>query len=337
MLRISIFLLTLFVGFACTKSEEVVNVYSHRHYDIDKELYKQFTEETGIQVNVVSAGADELIQRISSEGERTQADLLITVDAGRLYRAKQADILTTLPDTSIVNLVPDYLRDKDYQWMPLTKRARVFVYHKERVSEDDLSSYEQLMDDTWNDRLLIRSSQNVYNQSLLASFIALEDSAYAAEWTNEVVENLAREPKGGDRDQIKAVAAGVGDLAISNTYYLGLMLNSTNEEERKVAEQMGIFFPSQNSTGTHVNVSGIGLVKYAKNVENAQKLIDFLLRKDVQQKFALGNYEYPVRNDVEWSPLLKEWGTFKEQEVSMNLLGQYNRTAVTIFDQAGWR
>jgi len=337
MIRISLFLLVLCLGFACSKSEEVVNVYSHRHYDVDKILYKQFTEETGIKVNVVSAGADELIQRISSEGERTQADLLINLVAGLLNRANQADILTTQPDTSVTSLVPDYLHDKDFQWMPLTKRARVFVYHKDRVSEDDLSSYEDLMNEKWQNRLLIRSSQNVYNQSLLASFIALEDSAYAANWTNAVVKNLAREPKGGDRDQIKAVAAGMGDLAISNTYYLGLMLNSTNEEEQKVAEQMGIFFPSQNGSGTHVNVSGIGLVKYAKNIENAEKLINFLLRKDTQQQFALGNYEYPVRSDVEWSPLLKEWGTFKEQEVSMNKLGEYNRTAVTIFDQAGWR
>lgn len=314
-----------------------VNLYTARHYDVDDELYKKFEEETGIKVNLIKGEADELLERIKREGDATQADLFLTADAGRLHRAKEDGILQSVSSDVLDEQIPANFQDEDQMWYGLTKRARVILYDKENVDPSELSTYEALTEDEWAGRVLIRSSENIYNQSLLASFIELNGEEEAKEWAAGMVDNFARDPEGGDRDQAKAIAAGVGDVAIMNTYYFGQMLNSEDPEEVKVAEGLDVFFPNQDTTGTHVNVSGAGVVKSAKNQENAIKLLEFLSAPEAQETFASVNYEYPVNEAVEPSELLQSWGDFKEQDISMSALGENNAQAILLFNEVGWK
>jgi len=319
------------------KKEEVVTVYTHRHYPADKQLFAQFELETGIKVNVVNAKADELIQKMSIEGEQSPADVLITVDAGRLVRAKNKGLLQSVTSETLKTIVPAHLRDIDNQWFSLTKRARVVVYNKDRVKPESLSSYDALIHKQWLKKVLIRSSSNIYNQSLLASIIANEGEEKATEWAKGMVANMARSPKGNDRDQVKAVVAGEGDIAVVNTYYIGKLLNSKNPDEVKAGEGVGVFFPNQETNGTHINVSGAGVAKYAPHKDNAIKFIEFLVSEASQKVFAEANYEYPVNRKVIPSELLQSWGTFKEDTLSLQKLGENNKKAVLIFDTIGWK
>ncbi|MCC9625239.1 Fe(3+) ABC transporter substrate-binding protein [Thalassospira sp. MA62] len=315
----------------------VVNVYSSRHYDVDQQLYKQFEEETGIKVNVVEGKSDELLERLNTEGENTEADLFITADAGNLYQAKEAGHLQAVDSDELESNIPEKYRDTDNEWFGLTKRARVIVYSKDRVKPEDLSTYEALTEEQWNGKVLVRPSENMYNISLLASFIEVNGVDEAKEWAKGLVNNMARDPQGNDRDQAKAVVAGEGDVAIMNTYYMGLMLNSEDEEEKKVAEQLGVFFPNQDTTGTHVNISGIAMTKASKNTENAQKLMEFMSEPSAQEKFASVNYEYPVNESVEPNELLQSWGEFKEQDINLSALGENQQEAIRIFNEVGWK
>lgn len=319
------------------QKSSVVNLYTDRHYDTDQELYDLFTKETGIKVNIVKAESDELIERLAREGQDTQADLLVTADAGRLNRAKEQGLLQAVSSETLTKNIPENLRDKDNEWFGLTMRARVLVYAKDRVNPAQLSTYENLTGPQWKGKVLVRSSNAVYNQSLLASFIALEGEEKAKAWAKGIVSNMAREPKGNDRDQAKAIVAGIGDVAIMNTYYVGKMLHSSDPEEVKVAEKIGVFFPNQATTGTHINVSGIGLTKNAKNNANAIKLMEFLSSDLAQKQFAEANFEYPVNPNVEPSDLLKSWGDFKAQDINLSALGEYNQQAVKIFNEVGWK
>lgn len=320
-----------------TNESKEVNLYTARHYDVDDELYAKFEEETGIKVNVIKGEADELLERIKREGDATQADLFLTADAGRLHRAKADDLLQPVSSDLLDEQVPANFQDSDQMWYGLTKRARVIIYNKETVQPEELSTYEALTDEEWKGRVLIRSSENIYNQSLLASFIELNGEEQAKEWAAGMVDNFARDPEGGDRDQAKAIAAGIGDVAIMNTYYFGQMLNSEDPEEVKVAEGLGIFFPNQETTGTHINVSGAGVVKSAKNQENAVKLLEFLSAPEAQETFAAANYEYPVNENVEPSELLTSWGEFKEQDIPLSTLGENNSKSILIFNEVGWK
>jgi iron(III) transport system substrate-binding protein len=317
--------------------KQVVNIYSHRHYDVDKELFSQFEEETGIEVNVVKAKANELIERLKREGENSSVDLFITADAGNLAKAAESGLLQPYSSSFLEKTVPQNLKDVDNRWYAITKRARVIAYSKDRVDPSELSTYASLTDDQWKDRVLIRSSSNIYNQSLMASIIAHEGEEKAKTWASGIVDNMARDPQGGDRDQVFAIVAGEGDVAVINTYYMGLLLNSPKEEERKAAEQTGIFFPNQDGRGTHINVSGAGLVKYSPNKENAIKLIEFLLSEGAQEKYAQANYEYPVNPAVEPAETLQKWGDFKEDSLQLSKLGEFNREAVMIFNEVGWK
>ncbi|MGH2317166.1 Fe(3+) ABC transporter substrate-binding protein [Planococcus sp. SE5232] len=314
-----------------------VNLYTARHYDVDDELYKKFEEETGIKVNLIKGEADELLERIKREGDGTEADLFLTADAGRLFRAKDDGLLQAVSSDLLNEQIPENFRDTDQMWYGLTKRARVIVYDKNTVKPEELSTYEALTEDAWKGRVLIRSSENVYNQSLLASFIELDGEEQAKEWAAGLVENFARDPEGGDRDQAKAIAAGVGDVAIMNSYYFGQMLNSEDPAEVEVAESLGLFFPNQETTGTHVNVSGAGVVKASKNKENAIKLLEFLSAPEAQGTFAEANYEYPVNPQVEPSELLKSWGEFEEQDIPLSVLGENNAKSILIFNEVGWK
>lgn len=319
------------------KSEiKEVNVYTHRHYDSDKQLFKLFETKTGIKVNVVSAKADQLIERLKTEGKNSPADILITVDAGRLYKAKELDLLQPIESNSL-DIVPAHLKDSESYWFGLTKRARVFAYDKSKVDPSEFSTYENLVNKKWNGRIVIRSSSNIYNQSLLASIIANSSRDEAKVWAESVVGNMAREPKGNDRDQMKAVAAGIGDIAVVNTYYLGKLLSSKDEAEVEVGNKIAVFFPNQDGRGTHINVSGIGVTKHSKNYDHAVKFIEFLLTVEAQEIFASSNYEYPVNPEANVSDLVKSWGEFKEDELSLSKLGEYNSEAVKVFDEAGWK
>jgi iron(III) transport system substrate-binding protein len=338
-----LFVFTLAAG--CTSSAtdnesgevKVVNLYTDRHYDTDDELYAQFTEETGIEVNVVKGKSDELIERLKTEGADTEADLLITADVGRLERAKIEGLFQTVDSEILVSNIPEKYRDPDVQWFGLTKRARVIVYAKDKVDGTQISTYEDLTKPAWKGRVLIRSSENIYNQSLLASFIELKGYEQAKAWAESMVVNFARDPDGGDRDQATAVAAGEGDVAVMNTYYLGQMLNSANEEEVKVAQSLGVIFPDQDGNGTHVNISGGGVVANAKNAENAKKLLEYLASARAQESYAKANYEYPVLENIELSDFLISLGDFKEQSIALSKLGELNAEAVKAFNEAGWK
>ena len=319
------------------KVQAVVNVYTHRHYDADKKLFKLFEAKTGIKVNVKKNGADKLIELLKTEGVNSQADLLITADAGRLYYATELGLLQAVQSTVLDQNVPELFRHKEHMWYALTKRARVIAYSKERVKPSELSTYQALTAPRWRGKINIRSSNNIYNQSLMASLIANDGRESATTWARGIVANFARPPKGNDRDQVKEVALGHGDIAIVNTYYIGKLLNSSNTMEAQAGKSVGVFFPNQETTGTHINISGLGLTKYAPNRANAIKLMEFLTGEAAQEIFASSNYEYPVNTKVKPSALLQSWGAFKEDTLNLEMLGKNNAQAIEVFAAAEWR
>lgn len=319
-----------------TSLQAQLNIYSHRHYDSDKILYKKFTDKTGIKINVVKGSADQLIQRLISEGDDSPADLLLTVDAGRLHRAKAAGLLQPIRSRTLYRNIPGSLRDPDNQWFALTVRARVIVYAKDRVKPSDLSTYEDLASSKWKGRIAVRSSSNIYNQSLMASLIEANGKRKALAWAKAVRKNMARAPRGSDRDQARAVAAGIADVAIMNTYYIGKLASSSDPKDHKVVEKVAVFFPNQKGRGAHINVSGAGVTKSSKNKENAIKFIEFLSSSEAQDVFGSVNYEYPVKINDNKSDLLSSWGPFKSDELNLSKLGERNSDAVKLFDKAGW-
>ena len=315
-----------------------VNVYSAREEALIKPLLDKFSAETGIKTNLITAKADELLTRMVNEGQNTPVDVLITVDAGRLHRAKEAGLLQPVNSSSINETVPAHLRDSDNLWVGLSQRARVIFYAKDRVKPAELSTYEDLVDGKWRKRICIRSSDNIYNQSLVASMIAANGEAQSQQWANALVTNFARDPKGGDRDQIKAAAAGLCDIAIANTYYYGAMLADAKDPAQvEAANKLALFWPNQSGRGAHVNVSGAGISKYSKNKENAVKLIEYLISDDAQDWYASVNYEYPVSKTAKISDLLSGWGAFKSDALNLSKLGELNSAAVKIMDKAGWK
>jgi iron(III) transport system substrate-binding protein len=318
-------------------SAQVVNVYSARHYASDEEIYREFTDETGIEVNVIEANADELIERIRSEGENSPADLIVTVDAGRLWRAEQAGLLSPVDSSVLEEAIPQNLRHPEGKWFGLTQRVRAIVYNEETVDPAELSTYEDLAGEEWADRICIRSSSNVYNQSLVASLIEANGAEATEEWAEGLVENMARSPQGGDTDQIRAVAAGECDIAVVNHYYLARLIASDDAADQQVAEKVGIFFPNQDGRGAHVNISGAGVVATAPHRENAIRFIEFLTTPEAQEIFARGNNEFPVVEGVPASEVARSFGEFEADPVNIAVLGENNPEAVRIMDRAGWR
>ena len=320
----------------CTNLQAQINIYSHRHYDSDKILFKKFTDQTGIKINVIKGSADQLIERLISEGGNSPADILLTVDAGRLHRAKVAGILQPIESKILSENIPPSMRDEDDYWFGLTVRARVLVYSKERVTPDQLSTYEDLANRKWRGKIAVRSSSNIYNQSLMASIIASNGSRKALSWAKSIRKNMARAPRGSDRDQARAVAAGLADVAIMNTYYLGILANSPDAKDREVFNKVSVFFPNQNDRGTHINVSGAGITKSSKNKKDAIKFLEFLSGSDSQKTFGSVNYEYPIKIEANQSELLNSWGPFKYDKLNLSVLGANNAEAVKLFDKAGW-
>ncbi len=329
--------LAVLVPAAASAAGDAVNVYSSRHYDTDQALYDDFTAATGVEVNLIEGDADQLIARIKAEGRNSPADLLITVDAGRLYRAEAAGILAPIESAVLNERVPENLREPDGHWYGLSKRLRVIVYAKDRVDPAEITSYADLADPAWQGRICMRSSTNVYNQSLVGAMIAVQGVEATEQWAKGLVANLARPPQGADTDQIKAVAAGECDVAVVNHYYLVRLMRSGKAEDREVAAAVGIVFPDQDGRGTHANISGAGVVATAPHKDNAIAFLEYLTTGQAQEYFTLGNYEFPVVDGVKTDPILADWGEIKTQQINAASYGENNAEAVKLMDRAGWK
>lgn len=338
----SILFLTVFLCFEMNRGEssedrqQVVNVFTARHYQVDNEIFQEFTKRTGIQVNEVKGTAEELIERMKREGNASSADLFIAVDGGALNFAKQSGVLQPITSESFLQNVPAEWRDPDNYWAGIATRSRVIVYAKDRVSPDELSTYEDLTSEEWKGRVLVRSATSLYNQSLLASFIELSGELEAKQWAAGIVRNLSRNPEGGDKAQAKAIAAKVGDVAIMNTYYIGQMSASSDPEEREIVKNLGVLFPNQQTTGAHVNISGIGLAKHSPNKDNALKLAEFLTSSEGQTILTQGSYEFPVNAAANMPEMLMDWKNFKAQPIDIAGFGRFHKQAEEIFEKVGW-
>ena len=317
------------------QADDEINVYSARKEAYIKPLLDQFGETHNVRVNLITAKADALIQRLLKEGKNTPADVFITVDAGRLHRAKEAGLLQAIKDPAVLSQVPSHYQDADAHWLGLSVRARTLAFRHKNVKKEELSSYEALTDSLWKNRICIRSSNNIYNQSLVASMLAQHGEEITQTWANGLVANFARKPQGGDRDQIKALAAGQCDLAMINTYYLGKMLTADASQQAAAAEA-SLFWLNQNDRGVHVNVSGVGITAHSKHPELASKLVSFLLTDAAQAWYGEINLEYPIRDDIKVNDILHQWGPFKADQLNLTRLGELNAEAVRIMDRAGW-
>ena len=333
--RLALALLALATGSAMAEDATVVNVYSARHYDTDLALYERFTEQTGIDVNLIEGGSDALIERIRNEGEYSPADLLITVDAGRLWRAHQQGIFQPVESALLDERIPAYLREPNGHWFGLSKRARVVVYNKAAGLPSDFSRYEDLADERVRGKVCMRSSGNIYNLSLLAALIEHNGEEAAEAWATGVVANFHRSPQGNDTAQLRAVAAGECGFSVANTYYIGRLLGSEDAADRAVAEAVGVLFPNQQGRGAHVNVSGAGVAKHAPNRANAVRFLEYLTSDFAQRLFAEGNNEYPVVGAA--TGPIAALGDFKEDELNAAVLGANQALAVKVFDRAGWQ
>lgn len=319
----------------------VLNLYTSRHYNTDEELYESFTRATGITVNRIEGKAGELIERINSEGSNSPADVFITVDAGNLWKADQQGLFQPVSSAILTSKVPTSLRHPQGHWFGFSKRARVIVYNKNKVNPAQLSTYEDLAEPKWQGKILIRSSSNIYNQSLVASLIAVYGEEKTQAWLQGFKANFARPPEGNDTAQIKSCAAGVGDLAIANSYYVARLAASQKPEDQKVISQVGMFFPNQRGVaplnrGTHTNISGGGVVATAPNPEAAVKFLEHLVSPDSQRYFADGNNEYPVVAGVAANKVLQNFGTFNSDPINVEAYGKFQPLAVQLMDKVGW-
>ena len=324
------------VASAAAVADEV-NVYNSRHYTTDTRLWEGFTAATGVKVNVINADHDQLIQRIIQEGENSPADLLITVDAGRLVFAADNNLFAPVQSTALEQTIPASLRDPADNWFGLAYRARIIVYHKDRAQPSELSTYEALAEPAFKGRLLVRSGTNIYNLGLLGAIIDADGLAKAEAWAKGIVANMARPPQGGDTDQIKALAAGVGDLALVNHYYFARLAASDKPEDKAVVQDLRVFFPSLADRGTHVNVSGAGVVRTAKNRENAVRMLEYLVTPEAQEYFANVNFEYPVNARVPVNPVVASWGTFELDWLNPAIYAKNSAEAAKIMDRVGWK
>jgi iron(III) transport system substrate-binding protein len=323
---------------ALAQDNKVLNLYSSRHYQTDEALYSDFTKATGIKINRIEAGEDALIERIRNEGERSPADVLITVDAGRLWRAEQLGFFQRVKSAVLDARVPASFREPNGLWFGFSLRARVIAYNKAKLKAADFPTYESLADPKWKGRVCMRSSTNMYNLSLMGAMIDHLGEQKAQAWAQGVRDNLAREPKGGDTDQLKSVAAGECDVTISNQYYYARLLRSAKPDERETGERVGIVFPNQASWGTHVNISGAGVLKHAPNREAAVKFLEYLASDAAQRYFAEGNNEWPAVASVQPdNPVLKSFGKFKQDALNVAVLGRNQPESQKIYDRVAWK
>ena len=316
--------------------ENVLNLYSARHYQTDEALYEGFTKKTGIKINRIEGKEDELLERIKNEGANSPADVLITVDAARLAAAHEMGLFAPVKSKILESRIPAHLRADD--WFSFSTRARVIVYAKDSVKPEDVQNYADLANPKMKGKVCTRSGSHPYNLSLMASIIAHQGEAKAEEWAKGVVANFARAPKGGDTDQIKAVAAGECAVTISNTYYVARLMRSSKPEDIKMIEKVGIVWPDQKGNGAHINVSGGGMLKHAPHKQAAVRFLEYLAGDDAQRYFADGNNEWPVVAGLKISnPALETLGKFKADTLPVGSLAMYRAKAQIIFDRAAYR
>tara|TARA_Y100000590_G_scaffold350503_1_gene402426 strand:+ start:2454 stop:3473 length:1020 start_codon:yes stop_codon:yes gene_type:complete len=334
-----ILLISIFFSLIGFSNANEVNIFSARHYDSDVQLYEKFTQKTGIKVNVVSGKDKALQKRIMEEGADCIADLYITADAGRLGAFQSKGMFQRASSKALKKAIPSNFRSP--YWFGIAKRARVIYYAPSRLSENELQgmTYEDLADPYWKGKVVIRKSNNVYNQSLVASLIANNGKNKTAAWAKGIVSNMARKPKGNDRAQILAVAAGEAELAVANTYYIALMLSGKKgAEQQAAAKKVRPFFPNQDGRGTHMNISGGGVLKHAPNKANAIKLLEFLLTKEAQEHIVNNTYEYPMIDGVKPNQLIAQFGlNFKQDlKTKVSSYGKNQANALKLMTEAGW-
>lgn len=316
--------------------EKILNLYSARHYQTDEALYAGFTQQTGIKINRIEGKEDELLERIKNEGANSPADVFITVDAARLAKAHELGLFAPVISKTLESRIPKHLRTED--WFSFSTRARVIVYNKSAVKADDVQNYADLANPKLKGKFCSRSGSHPYNLSLMASVIAHQGEVKAEELARGMVANFARTPKGGDTDQIKAVSAGECGVAIANTYYVARLLRSIKPDDIKIMEKIGIIWPNQSTTGTHINVSGGGMLKTAPHKAAAVKFLEYLASNEAQRHFADGNNEWPAVDNVKIAnPALESLGKFKADQLPVNNLAMYQTKAQIIFDRAGFK
>ena len=339
MKKIQILLMLCLFGHVVMANE--VNIYTSRHYDSDDALYAEFTKETGIAVNIVSGKGSALLQRLKAEGVNSPADIFFTVDAGNLWKVQKEKLFQSIQSKNVLKVVPVNLRGPNNEWTAIAKRARVIFYNPMNVDESEIKDlrYEDLANPKWKNRIVIRSSSNMYNQSLVASLIASIGEKSTEEWAKKLVSNFTRKPQGNDRSQIMAVANGEADIAIANSYYIGIMLSgSAGQEQQEAANKVKIVFPNQQDRGAHINISGAGILKNSPNPSNANLFLEFLLSKRVQENMVNKSYEYPIAQGVLPSKEIASFGTnFKEDQTSVKSFGELNPDAVRLMDRSGWK
>ena len=334
--RILFATVALGISASATAEDNVLNLYSARHYQTDEALYENFTKQTGIKINRIEGKEDELLERIKNEGANSPADILLTVDAARLAKAHELGLFSPVSSKVLESRIPAHLRTED--WFSFSTRARVIVYNKTSVKAEQVSNYDDLANPALKGKVCSRSGSHPYNLSLMASVIANQGEAKAEAWAKGVVANFARAPKGGDTDQIKAVAAGECQVAISNTYYVARLLRSSKPEEQKLMEKVGVVWPNQSSSGTHINVSGAGVLKSAPHKPAAVKFLEYLASDEAQRYFADGNNEWPAVESVKVAnPALDALGKFKADKLPVKNLAMYQAKAQMIFDRAGFK
>jgi iron(III) transport system substrate-binding protein len=319
-------------------AEPVLNLYSARHYQTDEALYENFTRATGIRINRIEAGDEQLLERIRSEGALSPADVLLIVDAARLWSAQQQGLFQPVRSAVLSDRIPASMRDPDGNWFGFSSRARVIVYNRAAVNPADVPTYESLADSKQKGKVCTRSGGHPYNLSLVAAMIAHSGEARTEEWAKAVVGNMARPPRGGDTDQIKGVAIGECAIALSNTYYYVRLLRSAKPEEREWAAKTGVVWPDQASYGTHVNIAGAGVLRNAPHRENAIRFLEYLASDEAQAHFANGNNEWPaVKGAVAKNPMLESLGAFKSDPLPVATLGKNTPAAQKLLDRAGWK
>ncbi|MEX0923184.1 MAG: Fe(3+) ABC transporter substrate-binding protein [Rhodovibrionaceae bacterium] len=314
-----------------------VNLYSSRHYDTDERLYSDFEEQTGITVNRIEDDGSVLIERIKSEGENSPADIFLTTDAGRLWAAEQEALFQPVDSSLLEERVPAHLQHPDNLWFGFSQRARVIFYDKERVDPSELTSYQDLADPKWEGMICTRTSSNIYMLSLMAAMIEHLGEDGAKEWAAGLWSNRARDPEGGDTDQLRGIASGQCAIAVANTYYFARALRTDVKDLTGKTDGIGVIFPNQDGTGTHVNISGGGVLKHAPNRENAVKFLEYLASDQAQEYFAAGNDEYPVVEDAAMPSTVASLGDFKSDDLNLSVLGKNQAKAQEIYNEVGYK
>ena len=336
--KITLFLLAVFILLSSSISRAgEINIYSHRQPFLINPFLDFFTAETGITTNIVYSKKG-LAERLQAEGENTPADVVLTVDVGRLYVYQDKDLLASVNSSILENNIPSHLRSKDNTWFSLSKRARVIIISKDRVDFEKIKRIEDLADPKWRGRICSRPGSHVYNRALMASVIAAHGEIKAEKWANGLVANFARRPQGNDRAQVKAIFEGQCDIAIINNYYFGKLKFSTDPQQREWIKNLKLIFPNQNNgdRGSHINISGGGVVKFSKNKKDAIALLEFLTSKKAQELYGEINFEYPVNLTVEDSQELQSWGRFKEDQLPIIKIAELAPLAQKLIDRSGW-